>query len=184
MRRYEAYRVTPLGERLCIQDPKERAIISRKLLPIPRQGDGWRSLLPRKLAASLSSAAARFSRRPPPQLGNPVFFEGFDKVTRSAGVRIWEWDVVHNTMQFSGDRAELYGTELEAAKADADDVMLGKVHPDDRPRYRKEFIKALKGEAPMEIEYRVMEHDGTVRPVQLRGEVFATTRAARSASSG
>jgi two-component system, sensor histidine kinase and response regulator len=117
-------------------------------------------------------AAALYSRRPPPQLGNAVFFEGFDKVTRSAGVRIWEWDIVHNTMQFSGDRAELYGTEIESAKADADDVMLGKVHPDDRPRYRREFIKALKGEAPMEIEYRVTEHDGTVRPVQLRGEVF------------
>ncbi len=116
--------------------------------------------------------AALYSKRPPPQSGNAVFFEGFDKVTRSAGVRIWEWDIVHNTMQFSGDRAELYGTEIESAKADADDVMLGKVHPDDRPRYRREFIKALKGEAPMEIAYRVMEHDGTVRPVQLRGEVF------------
>jgi two-component system, sensor histidine kinase and response regulator len=154
---------------LCNQDSKEHAIIPRKLPSMPRQGGGWRSLL---TAVAGAFTAARFSRRPPPQLGNAVFFEGFDKVTRSAGVRIWEWDVVHNTMQFSGDRAELYGTEIEAAKADADDVMLGKVHPDDRPRYRKEFIKALKGEAPMEIEYRVMEHDGTVRPVQLRGEVF------------
>jgi two-component system, sensor histidine kinase and response regulator len=124
------------------------------------------------ILTSGACAAALSSKRPPPKLGNAVFFEGFDKVTRSAGVRIWEWDIVHNTMQFSGDRAELYGTEIEAAKADVDDVMLGKVHPDDRPRYRREFIKALKGEAPMEIEYRVMEHDGTVRPVQLRGEVF------------
>jgi PAS domain S-box-containing protein len=124
------------------------------------------------ILASSAGAIALLAKRRAPQLKNAVFFEGFDKVTRSAGVRIWEWDVVRNTMQFSGDRAELYGTEVNSAKADADDVMLGKVHPEDRPRYRQEFIRALKGEAPMEIEYRVKENDGTVRPVQLRGEVF------------
>ncbi len=57
--------------------------------------------------------------------------------------------------------------------------MLSKVHPDDRARYRVEFIKALKGEAPMEIDYRVKEHDGTVRPVQLRGEVFRNAQGPR-----
>ncbi len=51
-------------------------------------------------------------------------------------------------------------------------MMLNKVHPEDRARYRAEFVKALKGEMPMEIAYRVQERDGTVRPVQLRGEVF------------
>jgi len=75
-------------------------------------------------------------------------------------------------MQFSGDLAEIYGAEIAVADADPDAMMLGKVHPDDRARYRTEFIKALKGEAPMEIAYRVKERDGTVRPVQLRGEVF------------
>ncbi len=88
------------------------------------------------------------------------------------GVRIWEWDVVRNTMHFSGDLAEVYDAEIATANRDADDMMLNKVHPDDRVRYRAEFIKALKGEAPMEIAYRVKERDGTIRPVQLRGEVF------------
>jgi two-component system sensor histidine kinase/response regulator len=95
-----------------------------------------------------------------------------EQVTRSAGVRIWEWDVVRNTMHFSGDLAEIYDAEIAAADSDADAMMLNKVHPEDRARYRSEFIKALKGEAPMEIAYRVKERDGTVRPVQLRGEVF------------
>jgi len=87
-------------------------------------------------------------------------------------VRIWEWDVVQNSMQFSGDLAEIYGAEIRVADADPHALMLGKVHPDDRARYRAEFIKALKGQAPMEIAYRVKERDGRVRPVQLRGEVF------------
>ena len=79
-------------------------------------------------------------------------------------------------MQFSGDLAEKYGAEIAASDTDADAMMLGKVHPDDRARYRTAFIKALKGQAPMEIAYRVKEHDGKVRPVQLRGEVFRNTQ--------
>jgi two-component system sensor histidine kinase/response regulator len=87
-------------------------------------------------------------------------------------VRIWEWDVVRNTMHFSGDLAEVYDAEIAAADKHADAMMLNKVHPEDRARYRAQFIRALKGEAPMEIAYRVKERDGTIRPVQLRGEVF------------
>jgi two-component system, sensor histidine kinase and response regulator len=79
-------------------------------------------------------------------------------------------------MQFSGDLAEKYGAEIAASDTDADAMMLGKVHPEDRARYRAEFIKGLKGHAPMEIAYRVMEKDGRVRPVQLRGEVFRNTQ--------
>jgi len=75
-------------------------------------------------------------------------------------------------MHFSGDLAEIYDAEIAAADSRADSMMLNKVHPEDRSRYRAEFIRALKGEAAMEIAYRVQERDGTIRPVQLRGEVF------------
>ena len=87
-------------------------------------------------------------------------------------MRIWEWDIVRNSMQFSGDLAEIYDAEIAAGQSRADAIMLNKVHPEDRARYRAEFIRALKGQAPMEIAYRVQERDGSVRPVQLRGEVF------------
>jgi len=117
-------------------------------------------------------AAVRNVRPAPQQLGRAAFFKGLEDVARSAGVRIWEWDIVQNSMQFSGDLAEIYGAEIAVANADPHAMMLGKVHPDDRARYRAEFIKALKGQAPMEIAYRVKERDGSVRPVQLRGEVF------------
>jgi len=99
-------------------------------------------------------------------------FQGLEQVARSAGVRIWEWDVVRNTMQFSGNLAEIYDAEISAGDRKADAMMLDKVHPDDRARYRAEFIKALKGQAPMDIAYRVKEADGTIRSFQLRGEVF------------
>jgi hypothetical protein len=59
-----------------------------------------------------------------------------EQVTRSAGVRIWEWDVVRNTMHFSGDLAEVYDAEIAAADKKADAMMLNKVHPEDRARSR------------------------------------------------
>jgi signal transduction histidine kinase/CheY-like chemotaxis protein len=119
----------------------------------------------------ICAAAADFHPAPRPP-NKASLFKGLEQVTRSAGVRIWEWDVVRNTMQFSGDLAEVYDAEIAAADTNADAMMLNKVHPEDRARYRAEFIKALKGQAPMEIAYRVKERDGTIRPVQLRGEVF------------
>ena len=110
--------------------------------------------------------------RPSRQPVKASVFKGLEQVTRSAGVRIWEWDVVRNTMQFSGNLAEIYDAEIAAGDSRADAMMLNKVHPDDRARYRVEFIKALKGQAPMDIAYRVKEQDGTIRSFQLRGEVF------------
>jgi two-component system sensor histidine kinase/response regulator len=148
---------------------RSASIISRKSLVFARLHGVWGGIC--SWIAGIW-AAVRNVRAAPQQLGKAAFFKGLEEVARSAGVRIWEWDVVQNSMQFSGDLAEIYGAEIAVADADPDDMMLGKVHPDDRARYRAEFIKALKGEAPMEIAYRVKEKNGAVRPVQLRGEVF------------
>jgi PAS domain S-box-containing protein len=145
-------------------------IISRKSLVFARLRGAWGGIC--AWIAGIWAAVRNVRPAAPQQLGKATFFKGLEEVARSAGVRIWEWDVVQNSMQFSGDLAEIYGAEIAVADADPDAMMLGKVHPDDRARYRDEFIKALKGEAPMEIAYRVKEKNGAVRPVQLRGEVF------------
>ncbi len=115
--------------------------------------------------------ALRASGRLPP-LGKSGFLQSLNEVTRSAGVWIWEWDVVANTLHFSGDLAELYGLDRPGAQPDPKSMMLTTVHPEDREHYRKEFVRALKGEVPMHIAYRVRQKDGSVRFIQLRGEIF------------
>ena len=59
--------------------------------------------------------------------------------------------------------------------------MLNKVHPEDRARYRAEFVKALKGETPMEIAYRVTRarRHGAAGAIARRS-VPQRSRAARS----
>jgi two-component system sensor histidine kinase/response regulator len=116
--------------------------------------------------------AAVLNARPLPPTDKAAFFRMFEEIACNAGVQMWEWDVVQNSMQFSGALAEAYSAEISESGAAPDALMLGKVHPDDRARYRTEFIKALKGHSPMEIAYRVQERDGAVRPVQVRGKVF------------
>jgi two-component system, sensor histidine kinase and response regulator len=109
-------------------------------------------------------------------VGNGGFLESLDEVTRAAGVHIWEWDVAQNTLQLSYDPSEVFDTDTGALQADPNEMMLRTVHPEDREHYRSEFIKALKGQAPMHIQYRVQWKDGTVRFVQLRGEIFRNSQ--------
>ena len=109
-------------------------------------------------------------------VGNAGFLESLDEVTRAAGVHIWEWDVVQNTLQLSYDPSGIFDTDMGALQADPNEMMMRTVHPEDREHYRSEFIKALKGQAPMHIQYRVQWKDGTVRFVQLRGEIFRNSQ--------
>ncbi len=104
--------------------------------------------------------------------GNAGFIRSLDEITRDAGVHIWEWDVVQNNLQLSFDATEIHEGDVHAPGADPNQIMLRSIHPEDREHYRGEFIKALKGQAPMLIQYRAQRKDGSVRFVQLRGEIF------------
>jgi PAS domain S-box-containing protein len=104
--------------------------------------------------------------------GNGGFLRSLEEVSKGAGVHIWEWDVVQDSLQLSYDPSEVFDVDAGAQQANPNAMMLRTVHPDDREHYRREFIKALKGQAPMHIQYRVLWKDGTVRFVQLRGEIF------------
>ena len=75
--------------------------------------------------AGIWAAVLNFRPMPAPlQFGKTTLLPGWEELTRSAGVRIWEWDVVNNTMQFSGNLAEIYGAEIAAAGSNADSTML------------------------------------------------------------
>jgi two-component system sensor histidine kinase/response regulator len=116
--------------------------------------------------------ALRNSQSPAHSAGNEGFLRSLEEVSRGAGVHIWEWNVVEDSLQLSYDPSEVFDTDVGATQANPNESMLRTVHPEDREHYRREFIKALKGQAPMHIQYRVQWKDGTVRFVQLRGEIF------------
>jgi two-component system, sensor histidine kinase and response regulator len=102
-------------------------------------------------------------------------------IASRAGVRIWEWDIEKNSLQFSADMIEVYGRSIELSRTNPKELLMQVVHPEDRENFRIQLIKALKGESPLFIEHRVIYKDGSVHPMQLRGEVFrnASGRAVR-----
>jgi two-component system sensor histidine kinase/response regulator len=114
----------------------------------------------------------RNSQSPANSAGKGEFLRSLEEVSRGAGVHIWEWNVVEDSLQLSYDPSEVFDTDVGTTQASPNAMMLRTVHPEDREHYRREFIKALKGQAPMHIQYRVQWKDGTVRFVQLRGEIF------------
>src|SRR5215831_11354862 len=91
---------------------------------------------------------------------------------RAAGVQVWDWDVVTDTLIFDSDGPQNFGGDARAARENSALILEHGIHAEDREHYRREFIKALKGEAPLSIDYRIVHKDGTAHPVQLRGEVF------------
>ena len=133
----------------------------------------------------LSRLGRLFRRATPPPTPAPAdaadLLRQLNSITSRAGVRIWEWDIEKNSLQFSADMIEVYGRSIELSRTNPKELLMQVVHPDDRAHFRNQLIKALKGEAPLFIEHRVIYKDGSTHPMQLRGEVFrnASGRAIR-----
>ena len=102
----------------------------------------------------------------------PKFLADLNAVTQRAGVRVWEWDIQSNTLHFSADLLDIFGLDAEDARRNPGELMLRCVHPDDRERFQREIGAALKSGTRFDIEHRVLLKDGTVRAMQLRGEIL------------
>ncbi|MGH8679302.1 MAG: putative bifunctional diguanylate cyclase/phosphodiesterase, partial [Burkholderiales bacterium] len=50
--------------------------------------------------------------------------------------------------------------------------ILTAIHPEDRPRFEQTIAHCLKGTGSLDIEYRVMSHDGTSRWLRTRGDAL------------
>jgi PAS domain S-box-containing protein len=100
---------------------------------------------------------------------------GLNAAGQAAGISAWDWNIEAGTFRYNREELSQSGGESAAAHADLGTWVELAVFRDDQVRFREEMIKALKGAAPLCIDYRVVRIDGSVRPVQLRGEVFRGT---------
>ncbi len=91
---------------------------------------------------------------------------------QAAGVHAWDWDIAAGALKYDHHGAQRYGGNAKEVARDPRLIIENGVFKDDQPRYRAEFIKALKGETPLCIDYRIIYQDGSIHPVQLRGEIF------------
>ena len=87
-----------------------------------------------------------------------------------ANIGTWDWDIQGGTLYWTERIAPLFGYpngELETSF----DNFINAVHPDDREAVVEAITRAVKDDAPYEIEHRVVWPDGTVRWLLERGAV-------------
>ncbi|NTV63873.1 MAG: PAS domain-containing protein, partial [Oscillochloris sp.] len=81
---------------------------------------------------------------------------------RSAGIGIWDWDIVANTLSWDERMYELYGV-ASADFGSAYEAWFNGLHPDDRAEAERVSLSTRRGEQEYDTEFRVCHPDGTIR---------------------
>ncbi|NBC17098.1 MAG: PAS domain S-box protein [Bacteroidetes bacterium] len=87
---------------------------------------------------------------------------------RIAGLGHWERNLEEETLFWSDETRRIFGWDEDEAVTY--ETFMEAVHPDDREEARRQQEGALRGEAPIDMEYRVRRPDGTERIVHEQGE--------------
>ena len=91
--------------------------------------------------------------------------------TKAGGVGVWDYDVVHNRLEWDDQMYALYGVGREDFGGAYESWRAG-VHPEDIARGDLAVERALHGEKEFETEFRVVWPDGTVRHIQALAMVL------------
>jgi PAS domain S-box-containing protein len=87
-------------------------------------------------------------------------------VADAVGLGIWEWEPQARRSRWNDRMYALYGHTRDSFR---DRVWTDELHPDDRERAARTFREAERRGTPFEIEFRVLDPDGTVRWLASRG---------------
>jgi signal transduction histidine kinase len=82
----------------------------------------------------------------------------------------WEWTLVGNRIAWSDEVYRIYAL-MPARFGGGFDDFVASAHPDDRPALREGLEGALRKREPLDVDYRIMRPDGTVRHLHARGKV-------------
>ena len=88
----------------------------------------------------------------------------------AANMGTWDWDLVHNVVQWSDNLERLHG--LPTGSFDGSFGSYEReIHPDDRDRVLAAARRAIEDGVPYEVEYRIVAPDGSVRWCEGKGVV-------------
>ncbi len=88
---------------------------------------------------------------------------------RGTNEGLWDWDPKTRHLYLSARLLSLLGLHSDTLRTTGDE-WLKLIHPDDRARYREDFVAHLRGETEhFESEYRIADKDGKFHWVLARG---------------
>ncbi|ACL72133.1 putative diguanylate cyclase [Thioalkalivibrio sulfidiphilus HL-EbGr7] len=89
---------------------------------------------------------------------------------RIAGVGHWDWDIERGRLHWSDSIYQLFGLPRQGELASYEHFMAA-VHPDDRQILQQAVDRALAGDAPYQVDHRIVRPDGEIRHVREEAEV-------------
>jgi PAS domain S-box-containing protein len=89
----------------------------------------------------------------------------------AANAGSFDWDIPTNTMVWSPHQFTIFGLEADQIKPDYQ-VWRDRVHPDDIKQVEAVTAQSLAEQYDLNVEYRVVRLDGSIRWVNERGRTF------------
>lgn len=93
-----------------------------------------------------------------------------DLALRSAEMGAWHWDIPAQTLYFDEQACHLLGLD-PATFGGTEEEVFRVIHPDDREMVREALTRALREDVPFEAEHKVIDSDGKVTSVAVRGKL-------------
>ncbi|MET3133215.1 signal transduction histidine kinase [Oxalobacteraceae bacterium GrIS 1.11] len=101
--------------------------------------------------------------------------ERLQMATMAAGIGIWDWNIVSRELNWDEKMLRLY-RPVAAPEADADRSLPGNwsaaVLAEDRPRAMRALGAAMRGDAELDQEFRIVWPDGSIRHIKADAITF------------
>ncbi len=96
--------------------------------------------------------------------------ERFAMAAESAGIGVWEWDLVTQALTWDAQMYQLYGRSPEAPQA-ALEILLESLHPDDLARFESDVQQTIRKDKAFEGNNRILWPHGEVRHLRAAARV-------------
>lgn len=107
------------------------------------------------------------------------------EATLEAGaIAIWDYDILNNRVVVDKKLAQLFSVSPEEAAVGALESYTRAMHSGDRQRVEQAIAEAVESRIKYEAEYRIVQPDGSVRWVMMRGQVERDAAGAAIRMSG
>ena len=90
---------------------------------------------------------------------------------RIAHIGSWEWEVATGAALRSEETHRIFGVPV-GSFPETNEAFLAFVHPDDRARVQAAEKETINGGARLDLDFRIVRPDGTVRIVREQGELI------------
>lgn len=84
----------------------------------------------------------------------------------------WDWNLRTNVVKWSSETYRVFGVDPSVSKGSLIEVVANTAHPDDRARLKTFFRHATATPGSHEIEYRLIVRDGSVRIIEVEGQLI------------